>query len=173
VIPRLSDLLAAAIVLGSVAGWFLLPERIPIHFGFSGEADAWTRTALWSWFLLPAVALATHVSMRWIEGRVEDRPELVNLPAKERFLELDREARRPVVREVEALLQEADLLSLVVYACVQLGIWLTATGDSGRAVVLTGLVVAGGLLPALLFRRVIRMQRELDQAWKRREAGGR
>lgn len=169
---RLNDLLAAAILLGSAAGWFLLPERIPIHFGITGEADAWTRTALWSWFLLPAVALATHVSMRWIEGRVEDRPEMVNLPGKERFLELGPKAREPVVREVEALLRETDFFSLVVFACVQLGIWLTATGDSGRAVILAGLVVALGVLPAALFRRMIRMQRELDRAWKRREASG-
>jgi uncharacterized membrane protein len=66
---RLSPLLiagevAAAIgillaVLIIVHFWAVLPDRIPIHFGFSGQPDAWgNKVMIW---LLPAVAAIIFV----------------------------------------------------------------------------------------------------------------
>ncbi len=37
-----------------IESWDILPQRIPIHFGFSGQPDAWgDKAAIW---ILPAVA---------------------------------------------------------------------------------------------------------------------
>ncbi len=52
------DLAAAIAILVSVLiiiqFWAVLPDRIPIHFGFSGQPDAWgDKLTIW---LLPAVA---------------------------------------------------------------------------------------------------------------------
>lgn len=54
---------AAIAILVSVAiivrFWAVLPDRIPIHFGFSGRADAWgDKLAIW---ILPAVAAIMFV----------------------------------------------------------------------------------------------------------------
>jgi uncharacterized membrane protein len=61
---RLSPLLIAGELAGAIAilvsvliiiqFWAVLPDRIPIHFGFSGQPDAWgDKLTIW---LLPAVA---------------------------------------------------------------------------------------------------------------------
>jgi len=58
--------LAAAIaillsVLIIVQFWAVLPDRIPIHFGFSGQPDAWgDKVMIW---LLPAVAAIIFVKV--------------------------------------------------------------------------------------------------------------
>ena len=74
-------LLEIAAVLGLVhsirlvvQSWAELPERIPIHFGFTGQPDNWGKKA-WIW-LYPVMcvglyALLTHVSTR---------PETFNYP---------------------------------------------------------------------------------------------
>ncbi|MEQ9570373.1 MAG: DUF1648 domain-containing protein, partial [Longimicrobiales bacterium] len=51
--------LALAIVAYAVWAWPRLPERIPAHFGADGTPDRWTETTVGSWFLLPAIGLAS------------------------------------------------------------------------------------------------------------------
>src|SRR5262245_3040031 len=38
-----------------------LPEKVPVHFGFTGEADGWGRRAM-VW-LLPAIGLLVYLGM--------------------------------------------------------------------------------------------------------------
>jgi uncharacterized membrane protein len=58
--------LAAAIaillaILIIVYFWAVLPDRIPIHFGFSGQPDAWgDKMMIW---LLPTVAAIIFVTL--------------------------------------------------------------------------------------------------------------
>jgi uncharacterized membrane protein len=60
-----SEFAAAIAILLSVLiiiqFWAVLPDRIPIHFGFSGQPDAWgDKVMIW---LLPAVAAIIFVKV--------------------------------------------------------------------------------------------------------------
>lgn len=73
--------LAAAIaillsVLIIVRFWGLLPDRIPIHFGFSGQPDAWgDKLTIW---LLPAVATILFIVL----AAVSRYPHTFNYPVR-------------------------------------------------------------------------------------------
>lgn len=73
--------LAAAIaillsVLIIVRFWWLLPDRIPIHFGFSGQPDAWgDKLTIW---LLPAVATILFMVL----AAVSRYPHIFNYPVR-------------------------------------------------------------------------------------------
>lgn len=50
--------LLLALFLIVAAGWRALPERVPIHFGFDGKADAWGNRS--SSLLLPLLAVLLY-----------------------------------------------------------------------------------------------------------------
>jgi uncharacterized membrane protein len=65
---KLIDALSVVIL---IMGWWvafsvypLLPERIPVHFGFKGEADRWG--GRWMIFLLPLAGAAIFALNYWI-----------------------------------------------------------------------------------------------------------
>ncbi len=67
-----------------------LPERIPVHFGLSGEADGWG--GRWMIFLMPIVASAI-VALDWfiftrLEGSAKSSPAAMKLPLHLMMLEL-------------------------------------------------------------------------------------
>ncbi|WP_432562072.1 DUF1648 domain-containing protein [Kineococcus sp. SYSU DK003] len=74
----------AAVVLAA----FLLPDRVPTHFGGSGAADDWSSRAgaLTFLSLLTAGMTALFAGLAWWMPRVGW--EWVNLPAKQRWAEL-------------------------------------------------------------------------------------
>ncbi|MGE0128790.1 MAG: DUF1648 domain-containing protein [Blastocatellales bacterium] len=64
----LIDSLAAIVV---ILGWWIafssyprLPEKIPVHFGFTGKADQWG--GRWMIFLMPLIATAIFALDYWI-----------------------------------------------------------------------------------------------------------
>ena len=66
---------AVALVM-LILGWWValssyphLPESIPVHFGFKGEADGWG--GRWTIFLLPVVATLIFALDIWIFTRSE------------------------------------------------------------------------------------------------------
>ena len=44
--------------------WDRLPDRVPTHFGFSGQPDAWGPKA-WIW-AVPAVSVALYLGLSWL-----------------------------------------------------------------------------------------------------------
>jgi uncharacterized membrane protein len=63
-------------VLPIVQFWAVLPDRIPIHFGFSGQPDVWgDRVTIW---ILPAVAAIIFVVLT----TVSRYPHTFNYPVR-------------------------------------------------------------------------------------------
>lgn len=63
-------------VLPIVQFWAVLPDRIPIHFGFSGQPDSWgDRVTIW---ILPAVAAIIFVVLT----AVSRYPHTFNYPVR-------------------------------------------------------------------------------------------
>jgi uncharacterized membrane protein len=73
---RVSWLLVIALIVYTIAAVSALPDRIPIHFNFEGEADNYgSKQMLW---MFPVIA-ATLVGLMSV---VKRHPEHLNIPVK-------------------------------------------------------------------------------------------
>lgn len=115
--PSLGLLLATNLlaVAGLVTLWGFairiypkLPASIPLHFNGRGEPDRWEATTPMGWYQLPGVGTGVVVLMlgvawfcRWAAMR---KPQLVNIPFKDRFLAASPGRRAWIVEPVAAAL---------------------------------------------------------------------
>lgn len=84
------SLFVANLVLGAVS-FFLLPERVAIHFGAGGMADAWgSRNA--NALLMTGVYVLLFAAIYFSPGLVRKAPGLVNLPNKAYWLIPERQS---------------------------------------------------------------------------------
>lgn len=60
--------LIAGAVMFSIAVYSRLPERVPLHWGISGEPDRWG-SRIQGAFLMPAIMIVLLVAMRWLPAR--------------------------------------------------------------------------------------------------------
>lgn len=144
----LNALLVLALLAGSAWAYPRLPGRIPIHFGLSGEPDRWAARSVISWYLLPAIAVATALGMHAISVYGTRWPEAWNLPEKRRFLALPRSAQAPIIERMQGFLAFTGLVVTALFSVLQAGIY-TASTSGGRS---AGLPVwaSGGILAAVL-----------------------
>lgn len=124
-----------------------LPERIPIHFGLDGTADAWAQTGFVSWFGLPTVALATALLL-WGMVRLARRasPELWNVPEKERFLRLTPEQRAPILARLERMSAICGLVTSAMFLAIHVAVYETAMGHRAGLPWYAFAVMIGGVV---------------------------
>jgi uncharacterized membrane protein len=127
---RANSALLLIYVAAAVIGWLTLPDRIPVHFGLGGAADAWTRTSAVSWFGLCAITIA----ISWLLYLVSTRGplELWNIPEKERFLRLTAQQREPVLELLRSFMAGAAICCTVCLFALHTGLYLVARGDVAR-----------------------------------------
>ncbi|HEY7767761.1 DUF1648 domain-containing protein [Longimicrobium sp.] len=127
---RLATLgLLAALYTGSAAAYPRLPERIPIHFDFAGNPDAWAGTTLLSWFMLPLFATGIAGFLFVIGRGSEYRPELWSVPEKARFVALSVEARAPIMARLRTFLALMAVMTTALMGVMQVELFLVATGQ--------------------------------------------
>ena len=100
-----------------ILGWWIalsvyprLPERIPVHFGFTGEADRWG--SRWTIFLMPLVNAVIIALYFWI------------------FEYVSPGSSKPIPPEVKAPLHLLGLELSVIFAYIT---WRTSEVAFGRA----------------------------------------
>src|SRR5688572_30642422 len=93
----LNAVLLLALFAGSAWAYPRLPERIPVHFGLTGEPDAWAVRSAGSWFMLPAIAAVLVLVMHALSVYGSAHPETWNLPDKRRFLALSPADQAPII----------------------------------------------------------------------------
>lgn len=127
---RLNVVFMLAYGAAVAVAWSELPAHIPMHFGLDGRVDRWTEHAVWIWFGLPLIAAGLAVLLR-VLGRFAVRyPEIWNVPRKDEFLSLSERARRPIVESLDAFLAATSLGAGLLFAAIQAGVYLAATGRS-------------------------------------------
>jgi uncharacterized membrane protein len=158
--------LLAALYAGSAAAYPRLPERIPIHFDFAGNPDAWAGTTLLSWFMLPLIATAV-AGLMLVAGRVSEyRPELWNVPEKARFLALPVEARAPIVARLRTFMALMAVMTTALLGTIQVEVFLIATGQMRP----TPWLIAGAVVLMLLVTGVAAVRMSGRVAAEVREA---
>ncbi len=165
----LNAILVLALFAGSAWAYPRLPERIPIHFGFSGQPDAWAGRSIASWFLLPAVTAGLALMMHAISMFGASNPHLWNLPEKRLFLALPRGEQGPIMARMQRFIAVISIVLTLLLGAIQIGIYRTSTGGSdGLPVWVLGWILASLLV---LGSAAYRLNGELGQMV--REAHGR
>ena len=157
------NLLLLALLLGvSIAVWPTLPERIPMHFDLWGNPDRYVRRSWLSWLGMPLVAAFLFVFIHGLGRLTTRRPELWNVPEKDRFLRLTPEARAPIVETMRRYLAWLTLVLTAFMGLVQGCIYLVAIGWSKRLpgifIIAVLLTVGGVLVTAFKLQSRIRNQ---------------
>ena len=143
----------AILVLPSV------PERIPLHFGLSGQPDRWADGDPVTWLLLPMVSAFTAFVI-WGSTRLALRqPHLWNVPDRDRFLRMTPQERAPVIDSLLRFLGWTALAVTALFAVLHVGVYRVAVGNAtgldGVDWVILALVI-GILAAALVLNRRIR-----------------
>jgi uncharacterized membrane protein len=151
----LNLLLLGAFFAGSAMVYPTLPERIPMHFGLSGRPDRWEARSFLSWFALPLIAAAVAGFLELASRYSVRHPQLWNVPDKRRFLELDPEARAPIIAHLQDFMAMVGMMSTALMMLVQFSIYRFATGHgSGLPVYL---FAGTGLFLLVLLSAALRM----------------
>jgi len=153
----LNLLLLIALFVGSAVAWPDLPERIPVHFGASGEVDRWSDTTLLSWFALPLVALALIFFVRGAVAFAARHPKYLNVPDKQNFLRLPAERQRVIIETLKESLEPLNLYLTLTFCIIQYAIYRAALGADPKpymAAVLALAVLGTPIVLVFLHRRV-------------------
>lgn len=126
----LNAVLLGALLVGSAAAYDTLPDRIPVHFGFDGTPDRWADRSMFSWMVLPFIALfvsAVTYGSAWFIGR---RPGSMNMPDRKRYEALPLSAQRQVAAVVQRSVCWLTVFIVAAMAAAQWGAWHVAVGRS-------------------------------------------
>lgn len=126
----LNAVLLLALFAGSAWAYPRLPGRIPMHFGFSGQPDAWASRSIFSWFLLPIITAALALGLNAIAASTAAHPELWNVPDKRRFLAMGAAARAPIVVKLREFVAFVGVVVTALMVVIQLAVYRAATGTA-------------------------------------------
>jgi hypothetical protein len=161
----LNAVLLLALFAGSAWAYPRLPERIPMHFGLSGQPDRWETRSLVSWFLLPAVAAGLALALHGMSVYGGRHPELWNVPDKRRFLALDPAAQAPVIARQQRFMAFLGCVVTALFGGMQAGSYAASAGGAlpvWAIAAVAGSVLVIGIAGARENRAVGRMIREAE-----------
>jgi uncharacterized membrane protein len=172
---RAWNLLAWLVVLGVVVAAILtysaLPSEIPVHFDLGGRVTRRDSASLFSWFLLPAIALMLQLLFVALRAGLPRHPERFNFPDKEEFLRLPDAYRAPVVERMQAMMDVMALLVQLVLALVFVLVWLAAHDRASSTLMIVPILLSVMTAPLALVL-VSRVSAEVEVQTKEWRAAG-
>jgi uncharacterized membrane protein len=162
--------LVIALVAYAASTYGSLPDRIPTHFGFDGVADRFADRSPARWFGLPIVAAGVMLLLEVLVVAMRTRPELLNIPDRERFVRLPARFREPVDGMVATMMDSTGLSVVLVMGLVQWHQTQLALGGPGIPPVLITLAPLAMMLVVLL--QVSRISSAVDAADRRWKDAG-
>ncbi|WP_276954929.1 DUF1648 domain-containing protein [Allomeiothermus silvanus] len=129
--PRLLWVLTGLLLIGvwvfSAIVYPQLPERIPAHFGGYGQVTRMdSRESFW---FLPALVTFLVAAGFGLSRLVFAHPKLLNLPQKEKFLELPPPKQRRVLARLDAWIALLYGLLVLAFGYLQWTSYRVATGQ--------------------------------------------
>lgn len=152
-----------------------LPERIPMHFGPSGEADSYSDKSVLSWFGLPLVGVITTLMLLGLARATHRHPTIFNMPAKEQLLDLPVEAQQPFLEQVAIFMSLMATSIVLLFSAIHYDSWRVALGQQqGLSAVTLGAMALslGGVLFAMPLW-MVRFKRGINEAHARANVGTR
>lgn len=138
------DTLGYAFYIGSIilllAVWDQLPEKVPAHYGFSGEVDRWgSKSEL---LLLPGIGFLILVTMQALERF----PEVHNYPDR-----LNASNAPSFYLNSRKMLNQVKNICLVIFALISLeSVSVAMKWTEGTGIWLLPILVVGALTPVVI-----------------------
>ncbi len=162
--------LALVVLLHAIATYGLLPERIPVHLGLDGMPDRFADRSLAKWLLLPLLLLVLQALFEFLARVIVRRPDLVNIPDKERYVALPPRWRAGADAAVVMLLDATRCGLGLVLGMVQ---WhLTQIALGGTPVPQVVVLLAPMALTVVLLLHVARITSAVDASHREWVAAG-
>lgn len=163
-------LFVSAALIGRTIRWYpLLPEQIPIHFGGDGRPDRWVSAHWVVWLLLPLMALALSITImylaKWVPKLAEGSPASVNVPDKNRFVQLSPPARMQVLLPTATYLRWVGLLLILLFTYIVEGTARVAVGQMDKLPLWPVLLFLAGVLGALPLM-IRATKRAISMSWE-------
>ena len=162
--------LVIALFAHAAATYGTLPARIPTHLGFNGVADRFRDRSLGLWFLLAGVSVGILVLFDFLTRVMRTRPELLNIPDRERFVRLPAQFRAPVDTVIATMMDSTVIAVVLVMGLIQWHQWRIAIGQSGAPRVL--LLLAPFPIIFVVLLQVVRISAAVDAADRRWKDAG-
>ena len=141
--------LLALLIGGSLWVYPALPDQIPRHFGFYGEADAYWATTGLRWMLLPITAVVSGgivYGSAWLIGHA---PDGMNVPNQGHYDQLSPGQKRIVTTFAQRAVYWMTTPLLVVFGAVQVGTYHVATTPATALPPAVMVAIVGGILSIL------------------------
>ena len=168
-----SIVLALGLIVFSIWAWPQLPDRIPTHYGISGRPDAWSDRSVFTWFLLPVLAIGMALLMVWVQRFTRKHPGLVNLPSSTRLVDLPEPAREPILEALAGFLALVQTEILAIFTLIQIATFISAIGGESRGIMIAVLVLAVAIAPILLLMFFLHLMPAMERAKEIARAVGR
>jgi hypothetical protein len=145
----LNALLFVALWTFTFAMYPRLPELIPGHMGLSG-VTRWVPRDSGMWLLLPLLSSFHGLLMYALSSMANGSPAGINIPQKDRLLELPREGQRYAMEPTRTFMFAMATWLFMLTGLIQVQIYLAAmAGEAGRGdyTYMLGTMLALALLP--------------------------
>ena len=130
-------LLNMLIVIGLFVFSFIvypdLPSKIPSHINFEGKADSFVNKTMLFWMLIPILSLVFLVIIQWISKLMDKKPQWINLPNKQKYLELSVNMRTNVNHYLKAFIFILMFMMNIILFEVQLMLYQAAMSEYKQA----------------------------------------
>lgn len=109
--------------------WKILPEKVPVHFSFSGVPNRWTTkgTELVVLFCMPWIMAAF---MYGVGKFARKYPSLLSIPRKKEFLALPPERQEPLWSLIDEMMAGMGSAMIILFLGIIRSIEKAATGAS-------------------------------------------
>lgn len=143
---------------GSILVFSSLPDQIPVHMELDGTVDRWADRSWLEWLSLPLVALGVTALM-YISGLFIGRvpPHLVNIPSREKFVDLSPERRAMVMDLIRTSLYWVNVATLVIFLLVHIGMYQAAFGRPSTGYTIAALVISFGIIPFISLTMIVKV----------------
>jgi uncharacterized membrane protein len=160
-------ILAAMFVFAFVT-YDSLPERIPVHFNFAGNADRWADKSLIAWLAMPLTALGLTAALyasALLVAWAKKHPKLLSMPNKEKFLALPPEIQDPIWQQMKNMLYWICVPTNVIMFYTEYAMYSMASGGS-QTFNATPLLALIGATTIVVFVLVFNLIRSVKRAVK-------
>ena len=126
---RLNWILVAALLVACVVAWPLVPAVIPIHFGITGNPDAWQVKEGGVWFLMPVTCAVMALVMTLLPKLAAAEPGSWNVGKKKLLVSLTPQQRTPIVSLLEESAAWLAIFVTTVFIVLQGEVFIVARAE--------------------------------------------
>jgi hypothetical protein len=151
---RILALLLTVTLAWRALQWYpLLPDPFPVHFNGAGEADGWAQKNAMTWALMALIGPLIGTGLWFLAARLPrlaaKDPGLINLPEKQRFMQLDEATRANAMRPMALYLRAVVVMLLALFLYIIEGTGRMATGAWSTLPAWPVLLFVGGVIGGL------------------------